>query len=191
MNEMFTILDFETTGLSADTEQITELAAKKYNADGGCVGTLHTFVRLTQGREPSPYAKVTREDCEAGLDEINAMQMLRTFLGGSTVVAQYAPFDFSFLAKHGFMPEEFICTRALTHLVEPGENPSLVPTVERLGFHVLDAHRALDDVLMTKQVFFTQKERAEKQGIDYRNTVVDFVQRPLRFTPAHATIIKE
>lgn len=191
MNELFTVLDFETTGLDANEAQVTELAAKKYDAEGNCVGTIHTFVQLTEGREPSPYAKVTKEDCATGLNEINAMQLLASFLDGSTVVAQYAPFDFSFLSKHGYTPGSFICTRALTHLVEPGENPSLSPTVERLGLEVLDAHRALDDVLMTKEVFFKQKERADQQELAYRNVVVDFAKRPLRFTPAHATIIKE
>jgi DNA polymerase III subunit epsilon len=186
--ELYTIIDFETTGLDSEKEQITELAALKIDADGNEYGSYHTFIQLMNGLKPSPYAKVTEFDCSTGILQWQAMQALEDFIDSTTVVAQYAPFDLSFVT---FKPAKFICTRALTFLVEPDENPSLGPTVERLGIEMLDAHRAIDDVRMTKEVFLHQKNIADKQGIEYRNTVVDFKNRPLRFTPAHAKIIKE
>lgn len=186
--QFYTIIDFETTGLDADTEQLTEMAAIKIDEDGREYGRLQTFVSLTNGRVPSPYAKVTVEDCIGGVDEYQAFSALWALCYDSTVVAQYAPFDFSFMP---WGPDNFICTRTLTHLVEPGENPSLQPTCERNGVELLEAHRALDDVLMTKDVFFIQKKRADELGVQYRNTVVDFKKRPLRFTPKHAEVIQE
>lgn len=186
--KLYTIIDFETTGLDAETEQLTEVAAIKIDEDGTIYGTLHTFVQLTDGRLPSPYAKVTPEQCATGIGAWSALNMLHMFMAETTVVAQYAPFDFSFLE---WRPKHFICTRALTHLVEPGENPSLGPTVERLGIQALDAHRAMDDVLMTRDVFLIQLARAKEKAIEFENVVVDFKSRPLRFKPGYAKIIKE
>lgn len=185
---LYTIIDFETTGLDAETEQLTEVAAIKIDEEGTIYGSFHTFVELTDGRVPSPYAKVTTEQCATGISAWSALNMLHLFMADTTVVAQYAPFDFSFLE---WRPKQFICTRALTHLIEPDENPSLGPTVERLGLEVLDAHRAMDDALMTREVFLIQLARAKEKGIEFENTVVDFKSRPLRFKPGYAKIIKE
>lgn len=189
-NHLYTILDFETTGLEAGKEQITEIAALKIDADGNEYGTFHTFIRLTAGRKPSPYAKVTEEECARGMGQPEALSILSSFCRDTIVIAQYAPFDFSFIHDY-FTPRTFICTRALTHFVEPLENPSLVPTCERHGIEVLNAHRAMDDVLMTKEVFLLQKAEADKKGLNYLNTVVDFKNRPLKYTPARAKVVVE
>ena len=185
---LYTIIDFETTGLDANKEQITELAALKIDDKGNEYGSLHSFVELTGGRKPSKFAKVTEAQCATGITQWEAMSALQHFISDTIVIAQYAPFDFSFLP---WRPKQFICTRALTHMVEPGENPSLGPTCERNGITMLDAHRAMDDVRMTKEVFLIQKAKAEAAALGYRNTVVDFKNRPLNFVPGHATIIKE
>lgn len=186
--QFYTIIDFETTGLSHETDQITEVAAIKVDEDGREHARFQSFIKLTEGRVPSPYAKVTVEDCAGGIESEQAFTALWGLCYDTIVVAQYAPFDLAFFP---WGPDNFICTRTLTHLVEPGENPSLTPTCERNGIDLLDAHRALDDVLMTKEVFFLQKKRAEELGVEFKNTVVDFKKRPLRFTPKHAKIIKE
>ncbi|WP_273854057.1 3'-5' exonuclease [Guptibacillus spartinae] len=189
-NSLYTIIDFETTGLDAKKEQVTEIAALKIDAKGNEYGSLHTFVRLTNGRKPSPYAKVTEEECEHGMEESEALTMLSSFCKDTIVVAQYAPFDFSFIDTY-LQPKEFICTRTLTFMVEPKENPSLVVTCERNNIKVLNAHRAMDDVMMTKEVFLLQKSEADKKEFDYRNVIVDFKKRPLVFVPENAIIINE
>ena len=189
-SDLYTIIDFETTGLDAKKEQVTEIAALKIDAEGNEYGSFHTFVRLTDGRKPSPYAKVTEEECEYGMDESEALTMLSSFCKETIVVAQYAPFDFSFIDAY-LHPEKFICTRTLTFMVEPNENPSLVPTCERNNIKVLNAHRAMDDVMMTKKVFLMQKSEADRKELGYRNVIVDFKKRPLVFIPENARIIKE
>lgn len=188
MKRLYTVIDFETTGLDAAVEQVTEVAAIKIDEDGNEVGRFHTFVNLTEGRKPSPYAKVTEEQCETGISAYNALLSLHSFCNDTTVVAQYVPFDFSYLP---FRPLKFVCTRALNWMLDPQENPSLGVTCERLGIEVLDEHRAVDDVLMTIQLFLHQKKRAEEAGLEYENTVVDFQKRPLKFVPAHGKVLKE
>ena len=190
--KLFTVIDFETTGLSAIKDQITEIGAIKIDEHGNEYGRFHTFVKLENGNVPSKYAKVTEEQCATGLNEEYAIDILMDFIDNTTVIAQYAPFDLSFIFHRGFSSvEDFICTRALTHMLEPTENPSLAPTCERLGIKMLDAHRAIDDVLMTIQVFLKQKAKADSYGLAYENTVVDFKNRPLTFTPKNATVVKE
>lgn len=188
MKRLYTVIDFETTGLDAKVEQVTEIAAIKIDEDGNEVGRFHTFVNLTEGRKPSPYAKVTEEQCATGVGAYGALISLHHFVADTTVVAQYVPFDFSYLP---FRPLRFVCTRALNWMLDPEENPSLGVACERLGIEVLDEHRAVDDVLMTIQLFLHQKKRAEELELDYENTVVDFQKRPLQFIPEHAKVVKE
>lgn len=190
--KLFTVIDFETTGLDATKDQITEIGAIKIDEEGNEYGRFHTFIKLEGGRLPSRFAKVTEEQCATGLNEEYALDLLLDFIDDTTVVAQSAPFDLSFLYHRGYASvQKFICTRALTHMLEPTENPSLAPTCERLGIEMLDAHRAIDDVKMTIQVFLKQKEKADMYGLAYENTVVDFKNRPLTFVPNWSTVVKE
>jgi DNA polymerase III subunit epsilon len=193
MSKIYTIIDFETTGLNLDPknpDQITEMAALKIDETGREIASFHTFVKLTEGRKPSKFAKVTEEDCENGMDEVEALLFLDTFSHGTTLVAQSAPFDLSFL---DWQPMNFICTRALTFMVEPkGTNPSLAPTCERHGIKLKDHHRAMSDVKATKEVLLLMVEKAKEEGIEnYENAVVDFIERPINFRPKFSNVFKE
>lgn len=192
--KLYTVLDFETTGLNnpAGTDQITQVAAIKYNESEQEVARFSTYVSLNQGKEPSKYSPhVTKTLCETGMTPGQVKDTLFDFIGDTTLVCQSAPFDMSFLDWH---PHNFICTRALTWLVEPKENPSLGPTCERHGITLNDHHNAIADVKATKDVLFLMMKKAKEKGIpvsNYHNSVVDFKKRPLTFIPDHAIIIVE
>jgi DNA polymerase III subunit epsilon len=189
--KLYTILDFETTGLNINKgeDQVTQVAAIKFNEEGIEVGRFVIYVKLLNGKPVSPYTpQITEELCNTGLRESQMLDALYRFINNSILVAQNAPFDFSFLDWH---PENFICTRALTHLVEPQENPSLKPTCKRHGITLDNHHDPVADVLATKEVLFKMMEIAEEKVISYTNTVVDFSYRPLTFIPRYARVIKE
>lgn len=189
--KLYTVLDFETTGLNnpVGSDQPTQVAAIKYDETGKEVARFSTFVRLGQGKSPSPYTPhITEELCDTGLHPSLVNDLLFDFIDDSTLVCQSAPFDISFLDWH---PHDFICTRALTWLVEPEENPSLAPTCKRHGIKLENHHDAIADVKATKDVLFLMMKKAEEKGIDYENVVVNFNSRPLNFFPAHARIINE
>lgn len=181
----YVVIDFETTGLDHKVEQIIEVALIKYDKEFNELGSFNTFVKLTPGKELSPFIKeytgITEKQLENGMNEIDAMRIVKSFIDLSTiVVAQYVPFDFAFMAKHGILPHRFICTKSLTSQVEPEETSSLKPTCERLGIKLDNPHRAFADVKATTEVL---KVRLS-QDIDYLlNTIVKSPDRDLGYIP--------
>lgn len=191
----YTVIDFETTGLDYKTDQVIEIAAVKIDENFKEIGRFHTMVRLNEGRELLDFIKeltgIKEDDLIAGMDEQQALSILSMFIDDSIIIAQNAPFDLSFMSRSNLPePSLFICTRALTKLVEPNESPSLKPTCERHGIKLEGHHRGMNDVLATIEVFKLMKAKADELGIEYQNIVIDSPERPLRFIPKNAKVIK-
>lgn len=187
----YIVIDFETTGLNYTKEQVIEIAAIKLDTDFKEIGSFNTFVKLNKGKTlPDFITKltgITTEDLYYGMDEKSAMRALIDFIGESTVVAQYAPFDLAFLAKAGFEPKRFICTKSLTAQAEPYESSSLVPTCQRLGIPLENVHRAIDDARATAKLL---KYRMKNDfDIEIFNTLCISSDRPLMFIPAYTKYI--
>lgn len=194
--KVYTVIDLETTGLASTQCQITEIAAIKYSEHGQKLGTFHTYVKLEQGQKISEYTPhITEEICNEGLYEDCAVHMLKDFSRGTILIIQYAPFDLSFLNRTYISGEfeknsDFICTRALAKVVNKKENPSLKHVAARYGIENNKHHQALNDCEVTWQVF--QKLREEFGHIDLmKNIVMNFKDRPLKYTPVGASVITE
>lgn len=192
--ELFTIVDLETTGLNPEESQIIELAAIQTDLEKE-IGRLEMRIALNKGQELSDFIKdLTGLDEDAlygGYPEAFAALMFGLFSQGTTVVAQNAPFDLSFLAKFGVRPDLFLCTRAMAKLIEPTESASLKEVVKRWGIPYEGHHRAIHDCEMTVQILKEAMKRLEEKGIarrDYQNLVIDMPDRPLSFVPAHAKV---
>lgn len=191
--EIFTFIDFETTGLDHEKEQVIEIAAIRTDLEQE-YGRYHMLVQLQEGKKLSDFAYkygFTEELLEGGAPEVAAMMGLAGFIGNSTVVAHYAPFDFAFLNKYHLQPSFFLCTRSIERLLHPTESASLAPTTERYGIKLEGAHRAMNDLEATVQVLKAQLIEAKKQGlarIGLANVIVDSSERPNRFTPKNARV---
>lgn len=181
----YVVIDFETTGLDFEHEQITEVALIKYDEDFNEIGSMNTIVRLYEGKTLSPYIKnltgLTEEFLSHGMSEFEAFLGVNKFVDNDTiVVAHYAPFDLAFMAKFGVIPEKFICTKSLADQLEPTESSSLVNVCERLGIKLENAHRAFADVKATAEVL----QYMLKQNIEFvENYLVIQEDRPLKFIP--------
>jgi DNA polymerase III subunit epsilon len=180
---MYVVLDFETTGLDFRTEQVTEIGAVRLDDQFREVGSFHTFIQLFPDKKLSEYTDITQDMVDSGVTENQGMRQLQEFIGSSTVVAQWAPFDLAFLYMHGFNPRRFICTKSLTSQAQPDESSSLGPTCERLGIPLLHAHRALEDARATGKVLKNWMSWGD--GIEHDNTIVVSPGRPLNFIPKH------
>lgn len=190
MADIFSVIDIETTGLDHETDHITEIAAIR--TDGiREYGRFQTFVRLPAGAVIPPMLTeltgITTEDLTGAPMEWDALLALEAFVFGSTVVAHNAPFDLAFISRI-FKPREFVCTRALSKLVEPQESASLKDVCARHGIELNGHHRAMNDVEATVKVFGKLRELAEINGISYRNVVIDSDERPLKYTPSGAIV---
>jgi len=180
----YVVIDFETTGLKYKTDQVIEMAAIKLDEDFNEVGSFHTFIEnyLPLPEIIKQLTGITEEDLKYGLGESDAFDIFRKFIGSSTVVAQYAPFDLAFLFKQGITPSNYICTKSLTAQVEPNESSSLGPTCERLGIELKNAHRAIDDARATGKVL-AHRLKNNDGSLSVLNTLVVAEGRPLNYIP--------
>lgn len=185
MAKNYLVLDFETTGLDRHIEQVTEVGLIKYDENFNEVAHFHTYVKLRIEHGLSDFIKnltgITEEKLSYGISEGDAMDIIGYLIDEETVVvAQYAPFDFGYLANYGIYPERYLCTKTLTNLVEPDEKSSLGVTCERNGIVLNDAHTAMGDVQATAELL----QLRLKQGFGiYENYVTEQPDRPLTFTP--------
>lgn len=182
----YVVIDFETTGLDYKTEQITEVALIKYDENFNEISSFNTIVKLDEGRVLSDFIKdltgLTEEYLEKGMHENLAMIMVGDFIDRDTiVVAQYAPFDLAFMSKYLLVPEKFICTKSLTSQVEPTVSSSLIPTCERLGIKLENAHRAFADVRATAELLQYRLKEGKAQFVE--NYIVKSPDRDLSFVP--------
>jgi len=189
---MYIVFDFETTGLEANKEQVIEIASAKLDENLEPVETYSTLVRLNEGRTLPQFIRqltgITAEELEEkGIPERHAMKQLKEFIGDNIVVAQFASFDLSFLAKV-LVPERFICTRSMARLLRPDEYASLSNLIKIYGIENLDPHRAYADVEATIEVFKKQKAECDEKGIEYMNVLIDSNERPLKYVPENAVV---
>jgi len=188
---MYIVFDFETTGLEADKEQVIEIASAKLDENLNPIDTFTTLVALEEGRKLPQFIRqltgITAEDLEGQMPEPEAMRHLKEFIGDSIVVAQFASFDLSFLAKV-LVPEKFICTRSMARLLRPNEYASLSNLIKIYGVENLDPHRAFADVEATIEVFKKQKAECDEKGIEYMNVLIDSNERPLKYVPENAVV---
>jgi DNA polymerase III subunit epsilon len=187
----YIVFDFETTGLDAKENQVIEIASAKLDENLNPIDTYATLVALNEGRTLPQFIRqltgISAEDLEGQTPEDEAMAKLKEFIGDSIVVAQFASFDLSYLAKV-HIPEKFICTRSMARMLRPKEYASLKNLVEIYGVTNLDPHRAYADVEATIEIFKHQKKECDEKGIDYMNVLIDSNERPLKYVPDNAVV---
>lgn len=197
MSQVYTVIDIETTGLDHTTEHITEIAAIRVEiAQSGSyreIGRFQTYVAVPDGVGIPHLIKeltgIKADDLRDAPTLYEALTALWFFAGGSVWVAHNAPFDFAFISRI-YNNGDFVCTRALSRLLEPNENPSLKPVCSRHGIELNGHHRAMNDAEATVKVLAKLRTIAEINGITYRNVVIDSEERPLTFIPAGAIVRK-
>lgn len=169
----FVVLDVETTGLDpAAGHEVIEIGAQKIHGRM-MVGE---FVCLVKPSRPIPldaiafHAKngLTQELLEReGKDQAAVIPELVAFIGSAVIVAHNAPFDIGFINSH------------LVKLGQPPLTNQVIDTLEIAKRYLIlasyklsnvaaylkvaqpSAHRALVDVITTRDVFYRLIERAQ------------------------------
>lgn len=192
----YSFLDLETTGLDSNQEQIIEVSIINTDFKNPVIRSFQSLVRLEKGKQlPEFITKltgITKAELKGAPPLTEVEDNIRGFIGDNVVVAQFAPFDLSFLGDV-INPKEFYCTRTMSTLLFPGENPSLGPTCNRLGINLDGAHRAMADAKATMELFKLYKSHLNpkypKGLTHFRNLVANTDKRPLTFIPKGARII--
>lgn len=156
----FAILDVETTGLNPHFgDRICEIAV--LHCEGGReLGRFHSLVNPGRAISPGAFA-VNRIRDEDLIDapvfgDISALVL--EMLGDSVIVAHNAPFDLGFLASElnisrlPFVDNLVIDTLALARRCYSFPSNSLHNVASFLGIETWGQHRALEDVLATREV---------------------------------------
>lgn len=182
---VYSVIDLETTGLDFKKEGITEIAIVQVNENFEEIGSFHSYVATEHNVSEfiTGLTGITNEKLAKygrPLDEVK--EVVKGMIEDTIVVAQHAPFDLAFLREIWAVPDNFYCTRSLTNVVEPEESASLIPTCERLGIKLENAHTAMADARATVELF---KYRMQVDGLaKYKNMITVSHDRMVNFIPA-------
>ncbi|MEU1955682.1 TerD family protein [Nocardia rhamnosiphila] len=148
----FTVVDVETSGLSAADHRVLSVAALALDSDGVVVREFHTLV--DSGCDPGPVHihGLTRELLSGAPRFENIEAELTQLLAGRVMVAHNAGFDYGFLAgEYGRIGASLpvgnrLCTLALARRVAlPVSDCRLATLATHYGIQQQRAHDALDD----------------------------------------------
>jgi len=176
MDVPFCVLDLETTGLSPDTEGITEIGAVRYE-QGEEVGRFQTLVN-PDAPIPPRITVVTGITQAMVIDAPKigeALPSLLEFVGDAIIVGHNVRFDMSFLnaaairGGYGRLPNRSVDTLRLAQRLVRKDLRSfkLSSLAAYFGSPVTPNHRALDDTLATAHVFWALLERAGSIGVTH------------------------
>lgn len=168
LDENITTLDFETTGFNAELHEIIQIGAVKYK-NGVEVAR---FERFAEPFYPIPW-KITQitgisTEMVMGAPPIEeSLRELHEFLRGETIVAHNASFDMKFLLANleryeiDYEPFKVVDTVKLARKSIIGVPNYKLPTLkEFLGIDI-GSHRAIDDCLVTGELYYYCKNIQE------------------------------
>lgn len=189
----FLVLDIETTGTSAATSEITEIAALLVQG-GEVLARLDTLVAI-QGTIPSGVAALTGiyPQMLAGAPALpEVLLQLSEMADDAVVVGHNVRFDLSFI-NHGLaglsemlpLDNETLDTLALARKLLFGEvsNFKLATLAAELKLPHQPSHRAMADVAATVDLLHHLIERASAYGVA---TIGELRSMPGRLSRAHA-----
>lgn len=160
VDQVFTALDIETTGLDARRDRIVEVAAVKFRGNGELLDELSTLVHNPGS---SPEARdvhgIEDDDLEGAPSWQQGWQELALFLSGTYLVAHNLPFEKEFLTRQVSMADvgmpdlPAVCTLASCRRQLKGRAFSLASLHKTVsGGWRSDAHIALGDARATRDL---------------------------------------
>ncbi|MCS6839440.1 MAG: exonuclease domain-containing protein [Roseiflexus sp.] len=188
MDQIYVAIDVETTGLEAGVDEIIEIAAVKFRADE----VLETFDTLVQPRHSLPLNSsrltgITAEMLAGAPRFAEVAPRFAAFLKHYPLVGHNVGFDIRMLQAQGMrLPQPAFDTFELATLLMP-RTPAyrLSALAETLGIVHSEAHRALSDADVTRQVFLHLLKRIAALSLNDLNEIVrltariDWTLRPL------------
>ncbi len=171
-NITFTVLDVETTGLSADSgHRICEIALLRFRG-GKVLDSFESLIDPQRSVSPGASAVNGLSDFQLNGQPIfsQVAQDVQAMLACSVLVAHNAPFDLSFLAAEwrrlrwpprlGFAVDTLLLARRLYNF----RRNNLVDVARSLRVRIDREHRAMGDVWTTLRVLQVMLADLNRQG---------------------------
>lgn len=158
----FTVVDVETSGLSARRHRILQIGTVTIEADGTVVDQWSTMIKLRwpfQRVGPTDIHGITRPMLRDAPRLDDTLVELGKRLDGSMFTAHNAEFDGSFIVRAarrrtGFELGPRLCTLRMSRRLDPDRTQShrLIDVAERYGVALERPHDALSDAAATAAV---------------------------------------
>lgn len=157
----YVMIDIETTGLSAEWDDILEIGALRVR-NGEIVDSFQSFVAYDYEipEDITALTGITNEMLIGAPSPAEAIRNFRAFLGDSIIVGYNVNFDINFLYDYS---EEYLgikigndyvdCMRIAKKLFPDEAHHRLSDMVRILNVSVPNSHRAISDCEATKQVY--------------------------------------
>ncbi|WP_077621627.1 3'-5' exonuclease [Sediminibacillus massiliensis] len=171
----FTIFDLETTGLIPDLgHEVISIGAIQLTGLKYCrKQTFHKIIRPIRpvSKRIKDLTGIDKSEIKnAGLF-IEAFDKFLDYSKGSILVAHPAKFDIRFLKtmlKRWKLPDYeplVVDSQSMAKWLYPGLDYQLDPLIRHFGINKLERHHALNDAIMTAELFELLLERAMQNGI--------------------------
>ncbi len=182
----FAVVDCETTGLSASSDRMVEIAVILVDADGVPEGEWTHLINPGRPVDATFIHGLTDDDVALAPPFSALLSQVVDRLHGRAVVAHNARFDVAFLnaafgrAHYPFdIPADAcVCTMELSKIYLPPGRHSLVEATRRAGIPLHHHHRALDDAWACAQLL-RHYLQAEASGTRYAESALTREGRPV------------
>jgi DNA polymerase-3 subunit epsilon len=179
----FSVLDVETTGLSARNNRVIEIGIIKVKN----LKIIDRFSTLINPGCDIPYfitqfTGISNSDVQYSPSFYDTAEEIEDFIGNSIISGHNLSFDEGFLSyefiRNGFEPLSNlnVCTLKLSRKVFPSlKSKSLASVSEYLGVVNKDSHRALSDAEATAHILIKLiKKLSKEKGIKTVQQLIDF-----------------
>jgi len=160
----YSVLDLETTGLSASSDRIIEIGIVRIEKNK-IKNTFRSFVNpgIPISANITELTGISNDDTILAPYFDDLVEELLEFIGDSTIVAHNYSFDLKFLnaelrrAGYAKISNPTVCTLRLTRKLFPDlRSKSLTYVAKHLRIKHKDVHRALGDAMVTAKIFLKQ-----------------------------------
>ena len=168
LEDVWVAVDLETIGLSADSDEIIEVGAVKFQGHE-TLDTFHSFVNPFRSLDSFVvrYTGITQEQVDKAPAFSQVAPDLVQFIGRTPVVGHHLSFDLSFLGSKGLRLSNPRCdTWDLSYVLMPETlDYSLARVAASLGIEHPRPHSAIEDAKVTRRLFVKLLETASEVDI--------------------------
>ncbi|UOQ93687.1 3'-5' exoribonuclease [Halobacillus shinanisalinarum] len=171
----YTIFDLETTGFIPEIgHEIISIGAVRIHGLEAChIDTFHHIIKPIRpvSKATLKLTGLTREQLADGHSFVESFKHFIEFSKGSILVAHPAKFDMRFLQsmlKRWKLPhydQAVIDSQTMAQWLFPTKRHQLDPLLKQFHIEKRERHHALNDAMMTSELFFKLLEHSVQNGI--------------------------